>query len=60
MYPPVPSTSAFQVDVLRAFGYKNGSGVVQVIKRLKQEAVENEDLCAKPTQLKSSLSSVES
>jgi hypothetical protein len=59
MYPGC-GTSAFQVDVLRASVYKNGSGVAQMIKRLEQEAVENEDLCAKPTQLKSPPSSVES
>lgn len=48
------------VDVARAFGYQNGSGVGQVIRRLETEMADNEELRTKLNQLKTSLSSVES
>lgn len=48
------------VDVGRAFGYQNGSGVGQVIRRLEKAIVDEEELCSKVNQLKTSLSSVES
>jgi hypothetical protein len=44
----------------RAFGYKNGKGVGQVIKRLEQERAADEELHSKINQRKSSLSRVDS
>ena len=48
------------VDEGQSFGYKNGSGVGQVIKRLEREAADTEELRMKLNQLKSLLSSVAS
>ncbi|MFA6560773.1 MAG: transposase [Verrucomicrobiia bacterium] len=47
-----------RVAVARAFGYSDGSGVVQVVKRLEATAAANQDLGNRLSALRSAVSSV--
>ncbi len=47
------------VDIGREFGYRNGSGVLQVVKRLVRVARDGQALARKLDKLRKDLSSVE-
>ena len=48
------------VDVGREMGYKDGSGILQVVKRLERHIVEDKELKKKLDFMKETMSSVES
>ena len=49
-----------KLDVAQDFGRRDGSGVLQVVKRLEQSAREDRALACKLDRLRKDLSSVES
>ena len=49
-----------RVDVAQDFGYRDGSGVLQVVKRLEQSACKDKASAGKLDRMRRALSSVES
>ncbi len=48
------------VDVARAYGYRDGSGVSQVVRRLEQQSVRDAELRQKMARIRENLSRVKS